>query len=155
MSATSNAHLQELLTALNYYAGEKPDYVKQVAEFPRPPIQAVIWFVAYQIYLINDLDKLANYSCTVATVTHNLPEDEVFAGSAIVAPIPATGKTLTAIFGWFAELSPGMLAHDKWQIASGGDLRLMSDDRILHTIPTVVFKNSKRGVWFLRVDNKP
>ena len=80
---------------------------------------------------------------------------EVFAGSATVAPIPATGKTLTAVFSWFPELSPGMLANANWQKATGGDLRLTGDDRILHTIPTLVGKNSKRGVWSLKVDKKP
>jgi hypothetical protein len=153
MSATSKAHAQELQLALNYYAGEKPDYVKELADFPRPPYQAVIWFTAYQIYLVNGLDKLASYSCNVVTVTGNLPEDSHFAGTATVSPVPATGTSLLSVFGWLPEVSPGSPAPD-WQKAFTGELRLVGGDHNLRRIRTKLWK-STRGVWRLEEDKKP
>jgi hypothetical protein len=148
MSAGINTiHADTLKSALNTYAGKKLDAVKAMVAMPKELWLAVIYYTAYQIYNIDGLGLLDGYSCNSTSVSQNLTDDNRFAGTAAIAPVPAKGGNLTAIFNWVPKDAKGNVISD-YKAAALGTLTIIDYNGDQHVIQTRVigYPGYKKGL---------
>jgi hypothetical protein len=154
MSARVNSvHADAFKFLLNSLAGTKQSTVEKIVALPQDLWMAVLLFTAYQVYQINGLGLLANYSCNSASVSSNLGEDESFTGTAVVTPIPATGRMLGAVCGWFPRDAKGNAISNP-QAAVRGSLGIMDYAGDFHLIQNRVVQQPG-GKVVLEVDGPP
>jgi hypothetical protein len=153
-AAVNGVHADLFKGLLNALAGKKSSLVEKTVVLPSDDLWvAVVMFTAYQVYQINGLGLLDNYSCNAASVSSNLTEDDHFTGTAIVTPIPATGQRLSALCVWFPRDADGNALSNP-QAAVRGILWLMDDAGDRHLIRTKVVKQPG-GKVVLEVDGPP
>jgi hypothetical protein len=154
MSAAVNAvHADFLKQFLNQFAGQKQTLIELIIRPPAKLWIAVLRLAAYQIYQINGLGLLANYSCTSATASSNLQEDDTFAGTAVVNPIPATGQMLVAGCVWLPRDASGNAISNP-KAAVRGTLAILDYNGDFHGIQTRVVQQPDGNV-LLEVDGPP
>jgi hypothetical protein len=122
-------------SALNGYAGKSSDAVQAMVATPKKLWLAVAYFAAYEVYQMNALGLLNGYTCTAATVTLNLQDDNVLAGSAITSS--GGGSPLSAVFAWFPMNAAGQIIGD-YKAAALGSLQITDYSGILHIVQTKV-----------------
>jgi hypothetical protein len=102
---------------LNSFAGKSLDTVKQIMAIPSPLWLAVVEYAAYEIYNKNALGLLDNYSCTSASVTKNLENDNSLAA---IATVNSASGTLSGTCFWWPKDAAGNLISDYKAAALGG-----------------------------------
>jgi hypothetical protein len=131
----NNVYAGVVRDALNAYAGKDSDAVEAMVALPKKLWLAVAYFAAYEVYQMNALGLLNGYTCTAATVTLNLQDNNVLSGTATTSS--GGGSPLTAVFTWFPMNAAGQIISD-YNAAALGSLQITDYSGSIHNVQTRV-----------------